>query len=127
MSGRAYIDSSCLVAIAFGEPGSSRLATRIRSFTTIAAHALLEAEVRSACTREDVPVPKAELDTIAWVEPGRTLSPEIDRVLSHGYLRGADCWHLAIALFLSPDPRQLTFLTLDNRQRGVARKMGFKA
>lgn len=126
MSDRAYIDSSCLVAIAFGERGAARLATRIKSFTTIAAHALVEAEIRSACVRERAPVPEAELATIAWVEPGRTLSPEIDMVLSHGYLRGADCWHLAVALFLSPEPRHLAFLTVDDGQRAVARKLGFR-
>lgn len=126
MSDRAFIDSSCLVAIAFGEPGAGRLATRLRGFVSVAAHPLLEAEVRSACVREKAPVPEAELETIAWVQAPRALSAEIDRVLGVGYLRGADCWHLANALFVSPDARQLTFLTLDVRQRAVAKTLGFK-
>ncbi len=126
MNGRAYIDSSCLVAIAFGEPHVGRLAARIRSFAAISAHPLLDAEVRSACAREGVGIPTVELAQIAWVEAQRPLSAEIDRVLAAGYLRGADCWHVATALFVSPDPRQLTFLSLDTRQRAVAKVLGFK-
>ena len=126
MSRRAFIDSSCLVAIALGEPGSRKLATRVRSFATISAHPLLDAEVRSACSRERVPVPQEELETIAWIEAPHPLSAEIDRILAVGFLRGADCWHLATALFLAPEPRQLTFLTLDVRQRSVAKQLGFK-
>ena len=126
MSGRAFIDSSCVVAIAFGESGSSRLAARIRSFDTIVAHPLLNAEVRSACLREGVAVPEQELETIAWLEAPPPLTAQVNRVLAAGYVRGADCWHLAAALFVSPDPRQLTFLTLDARQRDVAKKLRFK-
>jgi hypothetical protein len=40
--------------------------------------------------------------------------------------RGADCWHLATALYLSPDPSALTFLTLDLAQRHVAKALGFQ-
>ena len=102
------------------------LATRIRGFTTISAHPLLDAEVRSACSRDGVPLPAAELATIDWVEVPRPLSEELDRVLTAGYLRGADCLHVATALYMSPDARELTFLTLDERQRSVAKKLGFK-
>ena len=126
MSSRAFIDSSCLVAIALGEAGAKAIATRIRSFATIVAHPLLDAEVRSACSREGAPVPEEELETIAWVEAPHPLSAEVTRVLAAGYLRGADCWHVATAVFVSPDPRQLTFLTLDTRQRAVAKKLGFR-
>ena len=40
------------------------------------------------------------------------LSDEIQAVLSAGYLRGADCWHVAAALNYTP-ARDLTFLSLD--------------
>ena len=34
-------------------------------------------------------------------------------------------WHVACALFLSPDPGELTCLTLDEPQRTVASRPGF--
>ena len=126
MSSIAYIDSSCIVAIALGETSAKATATRIQKFSALLSHPLLDAEVRSACVREGQPVPDAELEIIQWISADRGLSAEIDRVLSAGYLRGADCMHVATALFLSPDPRQLTFLTLDEKQRAVAKKIGFK-
>jgi len=126
LSGSAYVDSSCIVAIALEETTAGMLATRIRGFTTISAHPLLDAEVRSACSRDGAPLPDAELATIDWVEVPRPLSEELDRVLTAGYLRGADCLHVATALYMSPDARELTFLTLDERQRSVAKKLGFK-
>ena len=55
----------------------------------------------------------------------RSLRQEFKRVLEAGYVRGADCFHLATALSLTSDPAELTFLTLDNRQRDVAAALGF--
>jgi hypothetical protein len=59
------------------------------------------------------------------VLPDRPLGGEIGVVLSAGYLRGADLWHLASALYLAGNPRNLPFITLDERQEVVARKLGF--
>ena len=98
----------------------------MRGFATLLSHPLLNAEVRSACAREGQPVPDTELGLIQWIDADRPLSAEIDFVLSTGYLRGADCLHVATALYLSPDANQLTFLTLDTKQRGVAKELGFK-
>jgi hypothetical protein len=87
---------------------------------------LLEAELRSALAREEVSADPAELlSGITWVYPNRPLSGEIERVLVEGYVKGADLWHLACALFLAPEPKDLTFVTLDKRQEEVARKLGF--
>jgi hypothetical protein len=58
------------------------------------------------------------------VFPDRPLGPEIVRVLEAGYARGADVWHLATALYLADDPADLPFLTLDVRQRELARALG---
>lgn len=63
---------------------------------------------------------------ISWVIPDRPLHAEIARVLEAGYVRGADCWHLASALYLAREPEALIFLTLDMRQLAVARKLGFQ-
>ena len=65
------------------------------------------------------------LAVLAWVYPDRALTSEFERVLEGGYVRGADLWHLACALFLSPDPHELAFVTLDPPQKDVARKLGF--
>ncbi len=62
---------------------------------------------------------------VTWVSTDRPLSAGIIRVLDVGYVRGAECWHLATALHLADDPAQLTFLTLDPRQREVATALGF--
>lgn len=47
-------------------------------------------------------------------------------MLAAGLVRGADCFHLAVALSLVANPRDLTFLTLDKRQRDVAAALGFQ-
>ena len=126
MTAAAVVDTSCLVALAFGEPEATRTVTRLRRFDRLFASALLEAELLAAFRRE-----RAEADVsdftkdLAFVSPDRPLSMELRRVADAGYLRGADMWHVACALFLSPDPGELTFLTLDQDQRTVARRLGF--
>jgi hypothetical protein len=59
------------------------------------------------------------------VYPNRPLSDEFERVMVEGYVKGADLWHLACALFLAPEPKDLAFVTLDKRQEEVARRLGF--
>jgi hypothetical protein len=86
---------------------------------------LLEAELRSALRREQRELNIRLLDAIEWVSPARSLSMEIETVLAAGYLRGADCWHLAAALYLAPNPGDITFVTLHERQRDVAQMLGF--
>jgi len=121
----AYVDTSCLVAIAFGEPQGSATTDRLKQFDRLFSANLLEAELRGSFLREGVPSDQAMLSWISWVLPDRPLSREITAVLATGYLRGADLWHLACALYLAGAPRDLTFLTLDQRQEEVARKLGF--
>ena len=121
----AYVDTSCLVAIAFGERGATALARRLAAFDELLASNLLEAELRAAFAREGIAEEPDALAAITWISPDRPLRPEIVLVLEAGYMRGADCWHLATALYLAPDPGELTFLTLDVRQRGVAEALGF--
>ncbi len=57
--------------------------------------------------------------------PDRSLAPEFAVVLEAGYLRGSDLWHVATALYVSPDPQEISFLTLDRRQQAVAGALGF--
>ena len=86
----------------------------------------MEAEVRSACRRENVTLDSAFFSSIDWILPQRPLSPEIASVLATGYLTGADLWHLATALYYAADVGGVAFLTLDIRQRNVASALGFR-
>lgn len=122
----AYVDTSCLVAIAFGERGSAPLARRLAAFDELVASNLLEAELRAALLRESVAPGDALLNSVSWIVPDRPLHGEISAVLTAGYVRGADCWHLAAALYLAEDPGAISFLTLDERQGAVARALGFR-
>jgi predicted nucleic acid-binding protein len=122
----AYIDTSMVIGIAFDEPSAAGVARRLARFDRVFSSNLLEAEFRSALLRESVEGSGEELlGFITWILPNRPLSREIKRVSGAGYLRGADLWHLACALFVAPDPRELSFLTLDKRQREIAAGLGF--
>jgi len=123
----AYVDTSCLVAIAFDEPGARRLAGRLERFERRFAANLLAAELRAALARERVSGGDQLLASITWVYPNRPLTQEFERIVPLGPLKGADVWHLACALFLAPAGRDLVFLTLDKRQHEVAARLGFGA
>lgn len=121
----AYVDTSYLVAIAFGEKGGRAMTRRLKEFDELVSANLLEAELTAAFRREGVdpsglPVP------VSWVIPDKPLSSEIARVLAAGSVRGADCWHLAAALYLAATPGDITFLSLDTRQVEVATALGFR-
>ncbi len=121
----AYVDTSCLVAIAFGEPGASAVSRRLKKFDELVSSNLLEAEWRATFVRErSAPSPHLPV-ALSWILPDRPLHKEIEQVLSTGYVRGADCWHLATALYLAEDPATLSFVTADERQHEVARTLGF--
>ena len=122
----AYVDSSVLVAIAFQEEGSASLKDWLNGYAGLACSGLVEAEVRSACHRERITVDSEFFSNIDWVVPVRPLSPEIASALATGYLKGADLWHVATALYYAHEPREVTFLTLDVRQRDVAAALGFR-
>jgi predicted nucleic acid-binding protein len=121
-----YVDTSCLVAVAFGQPGHEAIVARLQAFDLIVSSNLLEAELRAALAREGVSDAGSILGRVSWLLPDRPLGQEIGDVLAAGYLRGADLWHLACALHLSPDPGELTFLTLDQQQAAVAATLGFR-
>lgn len=121
----AFVDSSCIVAMQLFESRGPEVRQRLSRFDTLHAASLLEAEVFSAVARERRRADLDLLDHLMTVHPARSLRPEIERVLAAGYVRGADCLHLATALYLAPDPAELTFLTLDDHQRAVAEALGF--
>jgi predicted nucleic acid-binding protein len=123
----AYVDTSVLIAVLLDQPGGKRMARAIRRLKSVFSSNLLEAELRSVLARErvDPSLAAPALQAISWVMPRRPLTTEIRKTLEMGYLRGADLWHLACALYLAETPANLTFLTLDNNQKTVASSLGF--
>ena len=122
----AYVDTSALVAIAFNERGAAALAKRLDAFSRLLSANLLEAELRAAFTREGHQFEPGLVSGIEWVLPDRPLTDEFERVLRVGYLRGADLWHIATALYLAQEPAEISFVTLDDRQRTVTVALGFQ-
>lgn len=121
----AYVDTSALTAIAFGEPGAEALAGRLDGFARLVSSNLLEAELRATFAREKLDFPENVIAGIDWILPDRALAPELATALETGYLRGADLWHVAHALYVTPRPESLSFVTLDARQGAVAEALGF--
>ena len=122
----AYVDTSCLIAIALGERGAGRLAGQLAGYERLLASNLLEAELRSTLLREHVAAAAEPLlSWVAWVLPDRPLDAELRRIAATGYASPAGMWHLAHALYLAPDGRGLDFLTLDRRQQQTAAALGF--
>lgn len=122
----AYVDTSVLISVAFDQSGSKVLSRRLNSFENLISSNLLEAEFHAAFAREGRVVDRSSLRRVAWILPERPLEDEIAQVLEHGYVRGADCWHLATALYsVAREPSSISFLTLDSRQRTIARALGF--
>jgi predicted nucleic acid-binding protein len=124
----AYVDTSFLLAIIFGEPQAPALRRRLGRYEHRLAGDLLRAEALSAARREDLALDALgpALAAISLVLPERSLEREMREVLGYGYLRGADLWHLACALFLAgEDHSELAFLSCDTAQRRVARRLGF--
>ena len=124
----AYVDSSCIVAVVFEEPAYPGLGSKLESYDVLFSSNLLEAEVRVAVLREEpTAAPDEVLRWISWVHPDRPLTAEFGEVLRVGYLRGADLWHVATALFLQEAVGALEFLSLDQRQLEIAAKLGFSS
>lgn len=124
----AYVDTSVVAAVGFGESGATAVARRLDEFDALVSANLLEAELRSAFARERRPLGAEVLTLLAqleWVSPDRPLHEEITRTLAMGHVRGADCWHLATALYAADELGSISFLTLDIRQRDVAAALGF--
>ena len=122
----AYADTSAIVTVAFSQPGATEIARRINHFDQMTSANLLEAEARAVYARENRRFDDLILSRVQWIHPVRPLSREFETILGLGYLRGADLWHLAVALYTYPDPTEVTFLTVDNRQRTVASALGFQ-
>lgn len=113
------------MAVLLQEPGHARLADHIASFDFVCASSLLEAELHAVLAREELTFGADLFDGVRWIFPQRPLTPEIDRVLRAGHMRGADLWHLACALYVFDDASAASFVSLDARQISAARGLGF--
>ena len=124
----AYVDSSTILGVLFEEVDHERLGSQVEAVSHLYSANLLEAEVRSALNREGVHDSAALrlLERINWVFPERSLGQEFSDVLSAGYLKGADLWHLACALYLRGARSDLEFLSQDGRQLKVAGVLGLR-
>ena len=121
----AFVDTSIVVALEFEEHGGVEHAERMNGFSELHSSNLLEAEVRAAFARERRRFDPSILARIEWIFPSRPLSAEMATVLQAGYLRGADLWHVSVALYMARNPAEMCFLTLDQRQRETAASLGF--
>ena len=124
----AYVDTSAALAIAFQERDWELTARRLAGFPVQVSSNLLEAEMRSAHERDNLAFNTSVVSSIGWVNPVRPLSQEMAKALSvGGYLKGADLWHVAVALYVEATlSGKMAFITLDNDQREVAAKLGFE-
>lgn len=121
----AYVDTSCLVAIAFAERQGPDIAAQLEAYDRLFSDNLLEAEMRTALAREDVGQDGDDLlSWLTWVFPAEPLTDEYRKILGHARLRGADLRHLACALYLERHVGTIDFLSLDERQREAAASLG---
>lgn len=126
---RAYVDTSALVAVHFGEPTAPRVARFLKSQDQLLSATLVTAELLAALAREGRPLDQADplLRRVSLFAPDGPLRPECEEALGAGPLRGADLWHVAAALMLAGKRgrKALSFCTLDGPQGTVARALGF--
>jgi predicted nucleic acid-binding protein len=120
-----YVDTSILVAMFF--EGPTRYPSLLQEIDTLMSSALIEAEFLSVIAREkaDINAGLRYLKQISLVAPDRSLSKELEYIFSKSYVRGADAFHLACALYLDPKGSELKFLTADKQQEKAAQAIGF--
>lgn len=124
----AYLDSSALIAIEFREADFDFLLEKLVRYESIISSNLLEAEYKSACIRNKREYSNTFLSEIDWIFPDRSLASEINKILNAGYLRGADLWHVAVALYardITVAKQDILFVTKDFKQGKVANAVGF--
>ena len=124
--GIAYVDTSVLTAIAFDDPGAAAHAQRLDEFARLVSSNLLEAELQAAFAGEKQLFQESVTAGIEWILPDRTLAPEFATVLETGYLRRADLWHVATALYVPPNPAASRSPRLTPRKAPLRRRSVFR-
>ncbi len=126
----AYVDSSALTPIIFGEqPDETRV--RLARFPILLSSILLEAELRAAFEKEQQEFAVSLLSEISeWITPHRRLDDELISILGIASLPALPLWHLANAMYfrqrqsLTSRQYRLAFITLDEQQETAARELG---
>lgn len=122
----AFVDTSVFSRIALREAGHEEVEALLKEFHELKASTLLDAELRSVCKRAKLdPASVLGFQDVRWVAPPFALTYQIGRALEEGYLRGADLWHVACALYHRLEVPDLAFVTVDERQADIARALGF--
>jgi predicted nucleic acid-binding protein len=123
-----YIDTSVLVSVFFKEDVSSKYLNFFSKKYQLISSSLMLAEFYSVLNREKVEIAFSQdlLSYIQIINLIDDLDYYLKEVLDHGYLKGADLFHLAVAHQLSPYGEELFFLTADKQQARIATKLGFK-
>jgi hypothetical protein len=122
----AYLDTSLLIKLKF-QRSPARERKHVASYRQLFSSELLIAELFAFGKREriDESILLKAIQGLSWVVPDRPILPEIQRIQGGQYVRGADLWHLACALYLVPRPKGIGFLTRDRQQKEAAKELGF--
>lgn len=123
-----YVDSSILVSLLFQEKGWQKYSKSLSQCEGAYSSYLLEAEVYASAKREGLKltVAKEFIESLSLVIPDRSLHSEYFRIFEFGYCRGADACHIATALYLDPDAKNVHFMTADQSQAKMAKVLGFQ-
>ena len=123
-----YFDTSALLSAALKQGPFKEISKILASESEILSSALIESETLATFKRENleskIALPWLERISIVFTE--RSLTRELMQVFESGYCRGADAHHIATALYLDPEAKDLIFVTLDDNQKKVANAAGFK-
>ncbi len=122
----AYIDSSVLIATLLEDHPKPQLDKFWGSAERFISSYLLQAEVFSAVKREkaDMQLAALEIKKIGFVRTD-SLAEELMEIFKAGYVRGADAFHLATALWIRGKHKDLKFITLDEKQKEIAKHLDF--
>lgn len=125
---KIYIDSSVIVALLLKESSSKEIKNFLSKYSDFYSSSLLEAEVYATAKREKVnfEFATALISPISLIYQERSLKSEYEFIFSCGYSRGADTFHIATCLSLDPSKNHFIFLSLDENQSKLAKKVGLK-
>ena len=124
----AYVDTSVVVSIMFEENDFMGAWQLLKKSDTLVSDRLLISELYSVLRCEEVEFKKASalIDSFSYLEH-IDLRDQLEEVLESGSIRGADCHHLAAALWTAgKHPSQLVFLTFDQKQSERAVSLGMQ-
>lgn len=121
-----YIDTSAFMSIVLGQDLNHFFQAQITQ-SNLYSHELIISESFSVAKRENIPFKdiSKSIEKINIVAEITDLISILEELLYYGYCSGADLHHLACAKFLDPTCKNLVFLSGDNRQIEMAKKIGF--